>query len=94
MAGLAVHSGDVVRMRIFLDVGVAVVALQAAVNTGAELVAINGDAVPSGVLHGFVTMAGEAICLRSQVTGRQEDQKRQKTESDCAATSSKSEEVA
>ena len=63
VAGLAVDLGDVVGMRIFLDVGVAVVALQAAVNAGTEFVAVDGDAVAGGVLHGLVAMAGQAIRL-------------------------------
>ena len=41
VAGLAVNLGDVIRMGIFLDVGVAIVALQAAMDAGAELLAIH-----------------------------------------------------
>ena len=45
VAGFAVNFGDVVRMGILLDVGMAVVALQIAVDAGVELVAVDRDAV-------------------------------------------------
>ena len=92
MAGFAVHLGDVIGMGIFLDVGVAVVALQAAVNAGTELVAINGDAVAGGVLHRFVAVACEAISLRSEIAGRQQHQKREEAEGECPAMSDRFEE--
>lgn len=63
MAGFAVDGGDVIRMRIGFDVGVTGVAAKAAMDAGAELIAIDGDAVPGRVLHGFVGMAGEAVGL-------------------------------
>jgi len=63
MAGFAVDFGDVIGMGVLLDVSVAVAALEAAMDAGAELVAIDGDAVACGVLHGFVGVAGEAIRL-------------------------------
>ena len=69
VARLALDLGDVVGMRIFLDVGVAVVALQAAVNAGAEFVAIDGDAVPGGVLHGLVAVAAPGNQLARQGDG-------------------------
>ena len=50
-------------MRIVLDVCVAVVALQAAVNAGAEGLAVDCDAVAGRVLHGLVRMARQAIRL-------------------------------
>ena len=69
MARLAVNLGDMVRMGKFLDVGVTVIALQAAVDAGAELVTVDGDAMPLGVLHGLVTVASQAIGLRRKSTG-------------------------
>ena len=63
MAGFAIDFGDVVGMRVFLDVGVAVVAFQAAMNARAELIAVNSDAVAGGVLHGLVAVTGEAFRL-------------------------------
>jgi len=66
VASLAVDRGDVVGMRILLDVGVAVVALQAAVNALAELLAIDCNAVSLRILHGLIAVAGEAICLGPQ----------------------------
>jgi len=73
MAALALHLGDMVGMRKFLDVGVAVVALQAAVDTGTELGTIDRNAVASGILHGLVAMAGQAIGLRGKSTGPKND---------------------
>lgn len=64
MARFAVDFGDVFGMRVFLDIGVAVVALQAAVNAGTEFAAIYGDAVPRCIGHALVGVAGEAIGLR------------------------------
>ena len=66
VAGLAIDRRDLVGMRIALDVGVAVAALQAAVNAGAELLAVDGDAVAGAVGHGGVAVAGEAIGLRAE----------------------------
>lgn len=92
MACLAVNLRDVIRMRIFLDVRMAVIALQAAVDAGAEFVAIYGDAVACGILHRLVAMACEAISLRCQIMGRQEDKKREKAESERPAMSNRFEE--
>ena len=75
VARFALDLGDVVGVGIFLDVGVAVVALQAAMNALAELVAIDADAVAGGVLHGLVAMAGEAIGLCRKLARRQSNQK-------------------
>src|SRR5215472_932656 len=63
VAGLAVDRRDVNGMGIFLDVCVAVIALKAAMDALAELVAIDCDAVASGIGHGLVAVAGEAISL-------------------------------
>lgn len=65
MAGFAVDFGDVVGMRVFLNVGVAVVALKAAMAAGAELIAINCDAMAGSILHRLVAVAGEALRLCS-----------------------------
>lgn len=61
MAGFAVDGRDFVGMRVGLDVGVAVGALQAAVNAGAEPLAVDGDTVAVAVGCGGVTMAGKTI---------------------------------
>lgn len=45
MAGFAVNGRDFVGVRIGLDIRVAVGALQAAVNAGAEFLAVDGNAV-------------------------------------------------
>ena len=66
VALVALDLGDLVGVRIFLDVGVAVVALEAAVNALAEGVAIDADVVAGGVLQAFVGMAGEAVGLGRQ----------------------------
>ena len=63
VAGPAVDRRDVLGMGIFLDVGVAVIALQAAVYALAELAAIDCNAVARGIGHGLVAVAGEAIGL-------------------------------
>ncbi len=73
VTGLAVNLGDVVRMGIFLDVCVAIVALQAAVDAGAELLTIHRNAMPGGILHGLIAMTGEAICLRDKSTRRKQE---------------------
>lgn len=57
MAGFAVDLGDLIGMRVLLDVGVAVIALQASVHAGTELVAIDRDAVAICVLHRLVAVA-------------------------------------
>ena len=76
VARFALHLGDVVGVRILLDVSVAVVALQAAVNANAELVAINGDAVPGGVGHGLVAVAAQAVGLRGKAMRRGKERER------------------
>jgi hypothetical protein len=78
VTALAVDLGDVIGMRVFLDVGVAVVALKAAMNAGAELVAVDGDAVAGGVLHRFVAVAGQALRLGSQSQRREENDQGEK----------------
>lgn len=70
VAGITGHGRDVVGMRITLDVCVASIAPEAAVNARRKLVAIDSDAVACIVLHGFVAMAGEAVGLGME-RGRQ-----------------------
>lgn len=64
VAGLAIDGLDLVRMRKALDVGVACVAAEAAVNAGVEDLAIDIDAFAGRILGSFVVMTGEAIGLR------------------------------
>ena len=66
VAGVALHLRDLLRMRIILDVGVTVVALEAAVDALAETVAIHADVVARGILQPFVRVAGKAVGLRDQ----------------------------
>ena len=87
MAGFAVHLGDVVGMRILLDIGMAVVALQASMHAGAELVAVDGDAVTGCVLHRLVAVAGQAIRLGGQPVRKTEPKKGQEAERDRAVPS-------
>ena len=91
MAGFAIDFGDVVRMGIFLDVRVAVIALQTPVNAGAELVAVDRDAVTGCILHCLVAMAGKAVGLRCKAMRRNEDHDEEKAEYGCSVKSSKSE---
>ena len=77
MAGFAFDLGNMLRVRILLDVGVASVAPKAAVNAGAELVAINCDAVPSCILHRLVAVTGEAVSLRVEKARRRGKHHRQ-----------------
>ncbi len=93
MAGLAVDLGDLVGVRVLLDVGVAVVALQAAVNAGTELVAIDRDAVAGCILHRLVAVASQAICLCGQAVGHNEHSHGQKAECDGPAPSGGPEQV-
>ena len=92
MAGFAVDLRDVIGMRVLLDVGVTVIALQTAVNAGTELVSIDRDAVPGCVLHGLVGMAGQTVGLRSQAMGRQEKRECDKAECDRSMMPNDSEE--
>ena len=73
MAGLAVDRRYFVGVRIAFDVGVAVGALQAAVNALAEFLAVNGDAVAGTVGHGGIAVAGKAVSLRAKSDGRECD---------------------
>lgn len=61
VAGLAVDGRNFIGVRIGLDVGVAVGALQAAVNAGIEFLAVDGDTVAIAVGRGGVAVAGKAI---------------------------------
>lgn len=72
VTGFAINFSNVVRMGIFLDVRMAVIALQAAVDAGAELVAVYRDAVACCVLHRLVAMACQAVRLRREKMGRQD----------------------
>ena len=78
MAALAVHLHYLVRMRIFLDRRVAVVALHAAVNAVGKRLAIHGDAVTVRILHALVAVAGQAIGLRISLPGPTPGQQRAK----------------
>ena len=71
VAGLAIDRRDLVGVRIALDVGVAVDALQAAVNTWREFLAVDSDAVSRAIGHAGVAVAGQAVGLRAQSAGRQ-----------------------
>lgn len=87
MAGFAINLGDVIRMWILLDVGVAVVALQVSMHAGAELVGIDRDAVSVCVLHRLVAVTCQAIRLRGQPVGHNYQDKGQDAERDGPATS-------
>lgn len=87
MAGFAVDLGDVIGMRILLDVGMAVVALEASVHAGAELVAINRNAVTGCVLHGLVAVACQAIRLRREPVRHCEQKQRHHAEQHGSAPS-------
>ena len=66
VAARALHLRYLVRMRILLDVSVAIVALQAAMNALAKGLSVHSNAVPIRILHGRVAMAREALGLRMQ----------------------------
>lgn len=63
MACLAFDFCDLIRVRILLDVGVAVVALETAVNAVAEGFSIYCDAVAGGVSHAGVAVASQTVGL-------------------------------
>lgn len=63
MAGFAIDLRDVIGVRVFLDVRVAVAALEAAVDACGELVTIYGDAMAGRVLHCLIGVAGKAVRL-------------------------------
>ena len=65
MATLALHLRYLVRMRIFLDRRMAIVALHAAVNAVRKRLAIHCDAVTVRILHALVAVTGQAIGLRT-----------------------------
>jgi hypothetical protein len=64
VAGVALDLGDLVRVRILLDVGVTFIAFQAAVNAFGERVAIHADVMAGGILQTFVGVTGETVTLR------------------------------
>ena len=70
MAHRTLHNRDLVRMRICLDVSMAVGAFKGAMNAGAELVAIDSETMACPVLHVLVSVAGEAFGLRVKSPGR------------------------
>ena len=74
VAALALHLRHLLRMRILLDVRVAIVALKASVNALAKGLPIHGDAVPVRILHGLVAMARQALRLRIEPAGREHQQ--------------------
>jgi hypothetical protein len=49
---------------IFLDVGVAFIAFQAAVNASGEGLSIHADVMAGGILQAFVGVTGKAVGLR------------------------------
>lgn len=71
MAGFAIDGRDFIGVRIGLDVGVAVGALQAAVNAGAEFLAVDRDAMARTVGRGGVTVTGKAVGLRAKCDRRE-----------------------
>ncbi len=89
VAGLAIHLGDVVGMRILLDVGVAAVAPKGAVNACAELISVDGDAVARRILHGLVAVAGQAFSLREERTRLRANGKYQREDKDCTGRMSR-----
>jgi hypothetical protein len=70
VAGLALDGRNLFRMRIALDVGMAVVALKAAVNAVAEFLAVDSDAVSCGVSHAGIAVASQTVRLRTKGAGR------------------------
>lgn len=68
MAYCALNLRGMIRMGIVLDVGVAIAALQTAVNARRKLGTVHCDAVPGGILHGLIAVACEAIrlCVRRE----------------------------
>ena len=71
VAGLALDGRDLVGMRVALDIGVAIRALQAAMNALAEFLAVNGDAVAGSVGHAGIAVAGQTVSLRTKSAGRE-----------------------
>lgn len=65
-------------MRVILDVGVAVIALEAAVDARRKLSAVDCDAVTGGILHGLIAVACQAIRLCTRSEWRQHQEKRYK----------------
>lgn len=63
VAALALDFSHLLRMRIFLDVDVAITAFQAAVDAVRELLSVHSDAVPRGILQALVAVARKAIRL-------------------------------
>jgi hypothetical protein len=83
MAGLAFDLGNMLGVRIVLDVGVASVAPKTAVNAGRELFAVDCDAVPCRILHGLVAMTGKAVSLCKQRAWRRGNRHRQQASKHC-----------
>src|SRR5579863_9244207 len=73
VAGRALDRRDVIGVRIVPDVGVAVVALEAAMDASGKLRAVDADAVPAVVLHRQVGVTGQAIGLGMKRRGADED---------------------
>jgi hypothetical protein len=65
----ALHRRYLLRVRISLDVAMAVRAFQASVNAQVKLLRIYADAVPRPILHPGVAMAAQAVCLRLGYSG-------------------------
>ena len=75
MTTLALDLDWLVRMRVALDGCVASVASLAAVHAVAKRLAIDGNAVTVGVLHGLVAVACQAIRLRVQPARNRDQEK-------------------
>lgn len=69
VAGLAFNLRNVFGVRVLLDVSVAVVALQAAMDAGTECLPVHRNAMPGGILHRLIAMTCQAICLRQDPHG-------------------------
>ena len=76
MAVLTLYRRHLIRMRIILDGGVAIAALQAAMQTGAKDAGIHAYTMPCCVLQALVPVAGEAIRLRLCDARHRNNQKR------------------
>ena len=64
VAGIALDLRDLLRVGIFLDVGVTFTAFQAAVNALGEGLAIHADVMAGGILQTFVGVTGKTVGLR------------------------------
>jgi hypothetical protein len=75
VARSALYRRDMLGVRIFFDVAVAIRAFQASMDAGMKLLRIHADTVPRPILHPGVAMAAQAVCLRLVNAGRRQRQK-------------------